>query len=677
MTNTFSRPLLFLLVAPATMLADVTLEGVLGVGGGGALQSGDRAAFQAATQHRKDGVGGIEEFRLVRETDQTVLTLEGRALAGDDDYRLGVRFQWNERFQLSAGFEQFRVYYDGSAGFFRPRNLGFKIFDEELSVLRRTLWAEFSGSLENETFLRVRYQRRERDGTKGTTHWADSNLVGAPYTTRNIVPGFYDLHEITDLVTVDVGNEAAETMKWNAGARWSGTTLDNKRFNRRRPFETADRIVTSKDETKTDLFAVHGYYLRQVSEQLTLSGGALVNTLDAHLAGSRIYGQSYDPVFDPAYLRRQQRDEGFYGLEGDAELKQTVLNLNAVYQPTEHWSVRPSVRFENLHQETLAEFIETNIGAGPAFAAVLEEIEGEHDKKWNELAGQVEVRFTGVPRWTFSGEVQHVKGSGTLEEERILEHTGQLTIDRDTEIERATTKASVSTNWYARPGLTVAAQYYYKVRTNDFDTVRDSTPAGSADRYPAYIADQDFETNDVNLRVSWRPLSKLGLVSRYDYQRSTITSQEVGLAPTRSSVLTSHIVSQSATWTPLNRLYLTGNVNVAFDQVATPAYSFVKHGDNNYVTGSVGGGYAIAQRDDVYFEYTGFHASNFIDNSATSLPYGASQKLQQTSVTWTRRQSEHLTFILKYGFLTNRDGTFAGQNDFDAHVLYAKTQYRF
>src|SRR5690606_11186292 len=97
----------------------------------------------------------------------------------------------------------------------------------------------------------------------------------------------------------------------------------------------------------TDLFALHGYYLRKLSDKLTVSAGALRTDLDANLSGSRIYGQSFDPIYDPAFLRRQQRDHGFYGLQGGGEVRQTVLNANAVYLPRRHWSIRSALRFEN------------------------------------------------------------------------------------------------------------------------------------------------------------------------------------------------------------------------------------------------------------------------------------------------------------------------------------------
>ncbi len=678
MTSFRSCSLWATLVVPAVLCGQtVTSSGVISVAAGGALHEGDRAAYRQMLQHNKDFMGGLEEYRLTREGDDDLFTFEARVLPFDYDYRIAGRYEKTDKFHVAAGFEQYRVWYDGSGGVFRPRDLSFALFDEELGIDRSKAWLEVGAYTENQTLIRLRYERSERSGTKSTTHWGDTNLVGAPYGTRNIVPGFYDIDEVVQTVSLDVGNQSQPNQKWNVGTRYSETQLNNKRYNRRRPFENADRIFTQKDGTANDLWATHGFYQRKLNEQLTISGGALITKLDTLIHGSRIYGQSYDPVFDPAFVRRQQRDEGYYDLEGHAELKQTVLNLNAVYTPRKHWTVRPSFRYENRHQETLAEFVETNFGGGAAVPAILEDVEGDHDKDWDEFSEAIEVRYTGKPNWVFSGEAEWVQGSGQLQEERIIHHTGQRTIDRSMDNERNTQKYSLNANWYAKPGLTFAAQYYFKVKVNDYDAARDNTPVTGGDRYPAYITDQDFETHDVNFRMTWRPISKLSLVTRYDFQQSTINSIEAGLAPVESSELTAHIISQSVTWSPTNRLYLTGNINVTYDQLKTPAYQFVQHGDNNYVNVAIGGGYVLTERDDLLLDYSLYDASNFIDNSATSMPFGASQKQEATYLTWKRRQSETLIYTLRYGYVTNRDETWPGMNDFDAHVVYGKVQFIF
>lgn len=259
----------------------------------------------------------------------------------------------------------------------------------------------------------------------------------------------------------------------------------------------------------------------------------------------------------------------------------------------------------------------------------------------------------------------------------MLGEGAALTIDRNSDLSRSIQKYSVSANWYAKPGLSFAAQYYYKVNVNDYDAVHDNTPPTGGDRYPAYISDQDFETHDFNVRMSWHPVPQLGLVTRYDRQLSYINSIEIGLGKVQSAEYRSDILSQSVTWSPTARLYLNGSVNVAFDQTKTPAYQFVQNADNNSVNGSVGGGYVLAQRDDIFFDHSWFNASNLIGNYTTGQPYGLSQSQEASYITWVRRQTAQLVYTVKYGYVTNHDTTYGGRSDFDAHVIYAKVQYAF
>lgn len=670
-----SSLLLATLLAPAALLAQtVTTSGSLSFAIGGALHEGDRAAYQRAVQHAKQGFIGLEDFNLVREADDSVFEFNARILPGDEDYAVSFRFEKPERYYIDAGFEQFRVWYDGSGGYFRPRAMSFRLFDQDLSLDRTKAWLEAGVYLPQQTLLRFRYEHNARSGTKDTTIWGDSNAP-APYGARYVVPGLLDLNETTNSFAVDLGNTSQENQKWNVGARVAETKIDDKRYNRRRPFDpVGDRIFTQKDESQNDLFAAHGYYLRKFTEQLTVSGGALITKLDTVIAGSRIYGQSYDPLYDKSYVRRQQRDEGFFNLEGEADVKQTVLNLNAVYTPKKDWSVRPSVRFENRHEESMAEFVETNIPA-TNLVVVEEHLESESEKEWNEFTEAVEVRYTGKPNWTFNAAGEWIQGTGDAEE--LLGEHGVALIDKTNDVSRYAQKYSVSANWYAKPGLTFAAQYYYKVATNDYDLIHDSTPPYGGDRYPGYIIDQDFETHDVNARVSWRPLSQLNLVSRYDHQESKVTNVIAGLAKSGSGDYSSDIISQSVTWSPTARLFLTGSINVTYDQLKTPAYPFIQQGDNNYMNGSLGAGYVLTQRDDLFVDYNWFDSDNYIDNSRFSVPYGLTQKQNAAYVTWVRRQSERLVYTVKYGYVTNDDTTYGGLNDFDAHVIYAKVQYHF
>jgi hypothetical protein len=112
-------------------------------------------------------------------------------------------------------------------------------------------------------------------------------------------------------------------------------------------------------------------------------------------------------------------------------------------------------------------------------------------------------------------------------------------------------------------------QYYRRMQDNDFDHVVPGVP-GRTMRHPAFIQAQHFTTDDFNVRLTLRPIRGLTLVSRYDFQLSTVESEMLNLPLIESGKITSHIFSQSITWSPLARLYLqaTGHGEVRDEAVA-------------------------------------------------------------------------------------------------------------
>ncbi|PTY08631.1 hypothetical protein DB347_03375 [Opitutaceae bacterium EW11] len=657
----------------STAADNATVEGTVSVAAGGAILSGHPGAYQQQFQSRMNGFGGIDELRYKRETKTATFQLDGRFLPGDADYLLHLRLSGQEKWYVDAGYKNTRVWYDGLGGYFAPTNTSFHLFDESLYVDRSDAWVELGWVAEDTPYLKIRYDHETRDGSKGSTMWGDTNLVGR-YGTRSVVPSIQNIDEKRDIVTVDAGKET-EQQTWQVGVRYDHSSLNNGRMATRRPLENVSRAVTQKDDTSTDLFSAHAFTERRFTEQLTMSTGGSITTLDTNLDGSRIYGAGYDPVFDPAYAHRQARDEGFYDLSGGSEVKQYVFNFNIVYLPAKNWSIRPSFRFEDMTQNNSATFVETNIASN--LSAQLEDLASQSHKRWDEFTEAVDVRYTGLANVTFNWRAELVQGTGNLSELEEAEETGIASLYRKTDISRDTQKYSFTSNWYARPGLTFAAQYYYKARNNDYTNLRDSTPATGGDRYPGYIDSQDFATNDFNLRVSWRPTTKVSLVTRYDYQRSNVDTAVLLLQSVESGKLTSHIISENVTWNPINRLYIVGNVNVVYDSLATPAAAYVRNSDNNYLNASLGGGYALGKITDVYFDYSFYRANDFTNNASQTLPYGADQKRNVASLTWVRRQSERLLYTVKYSYVSYDDRTSGNRADFNAHVLYGKVQYRF
>jgi hypothetical protein len=80
---------------------------------------------------------------------------------------------------------------------------------------------------------------------------------------------------------------------------------------------------------------------------------------------------------------------------------------------------------------------------------------------------------------------------------------------------------------------------------------------------------------------------------------------------------------------------------------------------------------------DIYVDVYHYRADNYTSNPEVTLPLNSGQTLDTAFLTWVRRQSQRLVYTVKYGYGTNRDGTYGGQNDFTAHMLYGKVQLKF
>jgi len=79
----------------------------------------------------------------------------------------------------------------------------------------------------------------------------------------------------------------------------------------------------------------------------------------------------------------------------------------------------------------------------------------------------------------------------------------------------------------------------------------------------------------VNFRITLHPLNNLTLVSRYDFQLSTVDTTAAFLSEVQSAKMTTHILSQSVGWAPFARFFVQGSVNYVMDRMETPANHFI------------------------------------------------------------------------------------------------------
>ena len=648
------------------------------------MVDGDAPNAQHLQQMQKGAFGGIEDFHYQQQIGKKgSFQFDGGGIYDQHNYRLTLEAVKQDLGFLRGGFKQYRTWYDGHGGFFPQNDQWFQLFDNNLAMDRGEYWIEGGLTLPHLPQLTIKYKHDYRDGQKDSTIWGDSSLTGGA-GIRSFVPSFYDIDEKRDTILVDAKHTVGKT-DLAVGVEYEIANQNNQLNVRRQPGEGInDRVVTQKDGTSSDMVNIHSSSITRFNENLMFTTGYSFTVLDSDLAGQRVYGSSYDPIYDPTFQRRPL-DVGFYGLSGGSDMKQHVLSLSLFSSPATNFFVTPSVRIEKRDLSSLSSFIVT----GPAQQE--QSAWGNSEQGLMEVSERLEAKYTGVTNWVFYSRGNWSQGQGDTSESLFNGAAAPLIspFARDTDYDRMDQKYTVGANWYPLRRLNIDWQYYHKIHDNNFEHIVDSTsnnayPPVSYDRYPAYLVDQNFVMDDANIRTTLRPLNNLTLVTRYDFQYSTIDNGPDQLASLQSGKMFSHVIGQSITWAPVSRLYLQPSVSYVIDRTETPAADLsgaatgkVLNSKNDYWDGSFMVGYALSAKTDIQTHYFFYYSDNYFDNSSVTMPYGAAAQEQGVTVTLIHRFSEQLRGTIKYGFFTNRDATSGHYNDYDAHLVYSSLQYRF
>lgn len=648
---------------------------------GGFKVSGNKGKFQQDFGVPANGFTGIEQLTITKAFDDTSrIDIVGRALARQADYLIGATYTKDEWFKIDAGYKQFRTWYDGSAGYFGPTNAFYTLRDNILHTDRGELWFEAATLFPDKPNVTLRYERNTRKGTKSTTVLGDTTQPGGA-GTKSIASAFNDLNETIDTLTLDI-DQQKDAISWGGGVRYQHTKVENDLYSSRGINSANERVSDTATRTTSDLFSAHAYVTADITKKLSCAAGGLVTSLDTDIGGSRVYYSGSEPLYDPGMRIASSAD--YTGLGGGGKYKQYVANANLTWKPTKNWIIVPALRMENYRTDNVAEYYAT---LNPGETTPLRHVDSKN--KWFELTESVEARYGGFKNWTHNFNIEFLQGTGSLDETLYNNYAiadPVRSIYRDTDQDRFTQKYSYSAHWYAKPGLSFSGQYYYKNNTNKNDTPADRDSTTSAgDRYPAWIAKQGFKTHDFNIRATWRPVAGLSLVTRYDYQISTIKTRcqsgDQSAPWAESSKSTTHIISESISATPHPRLWLLATASLVFDQLKSPVVNntngVIQSSDNNYFNGSLGAMFVATDLDDISLDYTYYKTDNFSNNSALGLPYGGSERQHVVTLGWTRRVTSHLNFTLRYIFADYKDKASGGHRDYTANGIHGRIQYQF
>jgi hypothetical protein len=666
--------------------SDEDLRNWIDVSAGANIIHGDKPAFQQRTGQPRDAWGGVTDFHYEQDVGKKgIFEIDGRGIFDAHNYSITLGVKDPDKGYVRAGFEEYSTYYDLSGGFY-PRNQAFiDLYKGQTGEIDRThIFFDAGLTLENKPKIRVRYDYDARDGDKNSTSWGNTTLTGGN-GTRNIVPTRLTVNEDRHTFALDVSHQFGNT-ELGIGGRYMLSTYDNARYIARNPGEATQRFLTHREGVDMDMFNAHAFTDTDFNEQFKLTTAYSFTRMESDISGNRAIGATFNASPEPTALAlfagRQARDHGFVDLGGQANVDQHVANISLMYRPSDHFTLVPSLRVESQNQEGEEELIDVEVGTTAAKLVAADDVVNNRHRDFLDVTESLEARYTGLTNWVLYARAELLEGSGTLSErELFIEETIPTQIQRVTDSTRLTQKYVVGANWYPLRNLNLAGQAYHKVRDNDYDHVDDSSPA-AAGLYPAFITDQKFTTEDANLRVTYRPLNNLSIVSRYDFQYTTIDSQMQKLPEVQSARSVSHIISESITWTPINRLYIQLAGSYAMDHLFSPADNLIPNrlqpSENDFYTANASVGYAISEKTDVTANYAYYLADNYDTTIvALGLPLGAGLEEHTVGAGVVHRFSKRVQLSAHYTYMTSHDDLSGGQNDYHAHLLSATLRYRF
>jgi hypothetical protein len=644
-------------------------------GGGGFFTSGNRAQFQQQQQANGGAFGGIEDFHLQQPlTNGVTLTLDGRAVVDENDYKARVDLTKEKLGYVRFSYDQFRTWDNADGGFYPPTGTYYGHGGSAFGLDRGDISFEAGLRLDNVPNITFKYDHTYREGQEGSTIWGITHPTADTGTVRGLGSSFYYIDEYADIFQLDATHQIKAT-EFGVGVRYETGRLTDSLDLTQNPNEPAQQKITDQQNTSYDSFNGHFFTETWIKKNLMLSSGGSYSYLNNDLYGSRVYGSDFDVGYVPALAN----GPGYFALNGNSQLNEYVADLNLFYKPSPHLSIVPSLRVQDTDANANANGLQTVGVTAPS------PFDSTSDSNDLDVRERLDLTYTGITNWVLYARGELTEGSGNLSELGGESVSGPAPIARQTDDTRLFQKYSAGARWYATSRVTLDAGGYYKYNRYTYDNNFDSTPndATSFNRYPAYILMQSFQTSDGNLRLTLRPRQNVSTVSRYEFQYSTIDMQPdpvSGLKGGETAKMTTHIVAQDINWTPWSRLYLQAGLNYVYSQTKTPASDYtasVLNAENNYWTVTFASGLVLDDRTDLRVAYVYYRADDYQDISLDGVPYGAGAEEHSVTATLTRRINKNIRWTLKYGFAHYTDELYGDNRNFNAHLLYTGLQYRF
>jgi hypothetical protein len=635
--------------------------------------------------------GGIEDLHYESQVaKKTTFTLDGRSIFDEHDYSVGLGLNRDDLGFVRVHFENFRTWDSGTGGYIPAKQRSYALPGDVLALDRGLISFEAGLTKPNVPQITFKYSHRVRDGEKSSTLWGPvhPDPLKSPTTVFRVYPAILDVDETSDTFQLDLTHHYKK-VNYGAGVSYETGDLNDAHKLAFWSGETVKQKVTDQEGTSYDMLSAHAFAESWIKNNLFLSTGFMYANLDDTFSGSQVYGADFDVVYSPAYPALSY---GYTGLNGGAHKNEYVMNANLMWLPTKTFSIIPSVRVQE------DDWNASSAGTGTLYDPSANQGETQSFKSNSgrdslDVCERLDLRCTGVTNWVFNLGGQWTEGQGNLRENGGLTQVnfpgfgpvGPVPVQFATDDSRLFQKYFTSARWYPVRQTSLDIGGYYKINTYNYNNTKDNTPdnLSTGNAYPGFLVYQGFETLDGNVRLTLRLPKNIMLVSRYEYQYSTISTRPdpaSGLSQQDSSMMHSQIIGQNASWTPLDWFGLQAGFNYVLSTTETPASDYTRailNSQNNYWTVNFNSDFVLDDKTDLNLGYFYYRAADGQNNIVRGLPLGTDAKEHSVTATLSRRITRNLRLNLKYAYTHYDDMASGGHFDYDAHVIFSSLQYRF
>ena len=570
--------------------------------------------------------GGIEDLHYESQVaKKTTFTLDGHSIFDDHDYSVGLGLVRDDLGFVRVHFENFRTWDSGTGGYIPDAQLSYALPGDALALDRGLITFEAGLTKPDLPQITFKYSHSYRNGDESPTLWGPVHDPSSG-NIYNVYPGIYSINEKSDTFQLDLTHHYKE-LNYGVGVSYETGNLNDADKLTFWQGESIQQKVTDQQGTSYDMLSAHAFAESWIKDNLFLSTGFMYANLDDRFTGSQIYGDDFDVVYSPAYPALSY---GYTSLNGGAHEHQYVMNVNLMSLPTKTFTISPSIRVQKEDWNSDA------AGVGTLYDPYYNQGETQ---PFNSNSGydsldvceRLDLRYTGVTNWVFNLGGQWTEGQGNLHENGGLTQVngiGPIPVQFATDDSRLFQKYFASARWYPVRQASLDVGGYYKINQYNYDNTLDNTPndLSTGNAYPGFILYQGFETLDGNIRLTLRLPKNITLVSRYEYQDSTIRTQPdpaSQLSEVNSSKMHSHIIGQNASWTPLNWLGLQAGFNYVLSTTKTPTSDYtqaVLNSQNNYWTVNFNSTLVLDDKTDLNLGYFYYRADDGQNNIVGGVP---------------------------------------------------------